>query len=288
MHIKRTDKNPLLRGSGTPVHREKPASLPGTRTETGTTGVVPKEEGCGKVGTLKKKKRARREGTLTSIQGSVTAWKGSQFYFLWGAKLPGPNLARRVFFVWLGFRVSAMLQARIETEVYRRGPLFPSLPPSLFLLRIFSFFLLSIFFHFFLTLILWTPGTGPAKWALRSLLIPPPLYPCNPPPHLPYYYQHRSWQCTTSPGRPFLVCSVGSPKTTAAAAENRCSTPYNHIVVLPLGSSSTTIVALSLFHSFSLFPHPRTKRNYTWDVRSSIKAAFLNSVTVEATTVLRT
>lgn len=84
--------------------------------------------------------------------------------------------------MWLGFRVSAMLQARIETEVYRRGPLFPSLPPSLFLLRIFSFFLLSIFFHFFLTLILRTPGTGPAKWALRSLLIPPPSAPATPHP----------------------------------------------------------------------------------------------------------
>lgn len=56
------------------------------------------------------------------------------------------------------------------------------------------------------------PSTGPR---LFSLPIPPTA--------LSYRYFDRTTVGSRS----------RSPKTTAAAAENRCSTPYNHIVVLP-------------------------------------------------------
>ena len=227
----------------------------------------------------KKKKRARREGTLTSIQVSVTDLKREPVLLL-ARILPArePRYSKgSIFRGPLCFRVSAMLQQvkrkrerereREKVEVYTEGSS-----------RFFPSFLLSTLFHsIFLTLIL---CTGPAKrpYVLFLFLLPAQEPPS--PPHLPLPLPSTALPLDSAPLRPngalsfslpsslppslsltlslFLshtyIHTVRSPKTTAAAAENRCSTPYNHIVVLPSGSSSTTIVPLSLSFSRSLSP----------------------------------
>lgn len=126
--------------------------------------------------------------------------------------------------MWLVFRVSAMRSMVPMVEEGERGS---------FLLRSF-FFLLS---RFIATcsqsvLALLCLYAYYARRALRRGDRGAPLL--QPPPTLLAHPSLSPFSTGTSTERSSVRSRSRSPKTTAAAAaENRCSTPYNHIVVLP-------------------------------------------------------
>lgn len=119
----------------------------------------------------------------------------------------------------LVFRVSAMRSTVPMVEEEERGPLLP---------RSF-FFLLSRFIAACSQRALASPrvlcAPGPTARTEGPLCRNPRLLSLPTPPPV-FFYRYFDRAIVRSRSR--------SPKTTAAAAaENRCSTPYNHIVVLP-------------------------------------------------------
>lgn len=130
----------------------------------------------------------------------------------------------------LVFRVSAMRSTVPMVEEEKRGPFLP---------RSF-FFLPSRFIAACSQPALASPrprvlcAPGPTARTEGPLCLNPRLLSLPTPPHV-FFYRYFDRAIVRSRSR--------SPKTTAAAAaENRCSTPYNHIVVLPSPPSPPSLL----------------------------------------------